>query len=106
MAEVLETMPKRKPRATRHPWDEWTDGKVRVIKRGEDFSGKVEPMRVRLYSVANDIDKKLEIVVDRGAEEITFQFRDKTPEDIAAEKAAAEKRAAKAAAKAAVETED
>lgn len=81
MAEVLETMPKRKPRATRHPWDEWADGKPRVIKQGEDFSGKLEPMRVRLYSVARDRGKKLEIVVDKDAGAISFQMLDKPAED-------------------------
>lgn len=89
MAEILKAMPKRKPRATRHPWGEWTDGQIRKIKRGEDFSGKLEAMRVRLYSVARDQGKKLEIDVDRDAETITFQMRDKTPAEIEAEAAAA-----------------
>jgi hypothetical protein len=38
-------------------------------------------MRVRLYSVARDQGKKLEIDVDRDAETITFQMIDKPAED-------------------------
>jgi len=81
MAEVLKAMPKRKPRARRHPWDEWTDGQVRKIKRGQDYAGTTEAMRVRLYSVARDSKKKLEIVVDREADEITFQMINQPAED-------------------------
>lgn len=76
MAELLKTMPQRKARATVHPWGEWTDGQVRKIKQGEDFSGKLEPMRVRLYSKARELGKKLEILVDRKDETITFQMLD------------------------------
>jgi hypothetical protein len=68
MAEVLKTMPKRKGRATLHPWGEWSDGQVRKIKQGEDYPGKTEAMRVRLYSKARELGKKLEIVVDRDAD--------------------------------------
>lgn len=81
MATKLSAMPERKARATTHPWGEWTDGSVWKIKQGEDFAGKVEPMRVRLYSKARELGKKLEIVVDRDAATITFQMVDQPTED-------------------------
>jgi hypothetical protein len=81
MATRLKEMPARKGRASLHPWKDWTDGSVWKIKQGEDFSGKLEPMRVRLYSKARELGKKLEIVVDRDAETITFQMVDQPSED-------------------------
>jgi hypothetical protein len=81
MAKVLDEMPQRSPRATRHPWDEWSDGQVRVIARGTDFKSKLEAMRTRLYAVARAKDKKLEIVVNREEETITFQMLPKPTED-------------------------
>jgi hypothetical protein len=73
MATKLAEMPAKR---RVHPWEEWTDGSVWLIKRHEDFPGKVESLRVRLYSKARELGKALDILVDKKAETITFRFYD------------------------------
>lgn len=75
MATKLAAMPKKR---RGHPWDEWTDGSAWRIRKGEDFQGQVESMRVRLYGKAREIGKELSIQVDKEAETITFQFNPKS----------------------------
>lgn len=71
MATKLAAMPVKR---RGHPWDEWSDGSAWSIKRGEDFPGQLESMRVRLYSKAKELGKNLEIMVDKEAETIAFRM--------------------------------
>lgn len=49
---VLDDFPEAGP-APRHPWDTWTDGRPRVIRRGRHFDAETtEGMRATLYSYA------------------------------------------------------
>jgi hypothetical protein len=76
MAQKLNAMPKRRGRASVHPWDQWADGSVWKITQGEDFPGAVESMRTQLYGKARRLDKNLELVVE--GESISFRM---TPKD-------------------------
>jgi len=33
----------------RYPWDEWLDGKTRILTRGEDFDSSVAAVRNSIY---------------------------------------------------------
>jgi len=43
MARTLDTFPAL-PSQARHAWDEWLDGRVWRLARGEDFSGKAKTL--------------------------------------------------------------
>jgi hypothetical protein len=47
MAEIVEDAVWGSPRRSvgRYPWEEWCDGKTRVLTRGEDFSCTVKSMQ-------------------------------------------------------------
>lgn len=81
MAQKLDAMPKRRGRATVHPWGEWSDGSVWVITQGEDFYGALESMRTQLYGRARDMDKTVELVIDKEKSTITFTMKPKPAED-------------------------
>lgn len=74
MAQKLDAMPKRRGRATVHPWKDWADGSVWKVKQGEDFGAELESFRTQLYGKARDLGKKLLIDVDKDDQSITFQF--------------------------------
>lgn len=78
MAIRLDTMPKRRGRASVHPWDEWADGSAWKITQGEDFTGDLESMRTQLYGKARTLEKTVELVVDKDEKTITFQMKPKT----------------------------
>jgi hypothetical protein len=78
MAEKLADMPSKRGRAQKHPWDEWADGSVWKITKDQDFSGAVESMRTQLYGKARQLNKELEILVDKAAGTITFRMTDKS----------------------------
>ena len=77
MAQKLDAMPKRRGRATVHPWHEWADGSVWKIKQGEDFQGDLESMRTQLYGKARTLQKVVELVVDKDDQTITFTMKPK-----------------------------
>lgn len=62
MAIILDTpLPKRTGghRKPIYPYDEWLDGKVRIIRRGEDFKATVPSVRSSLSGEATNRGLKL-----------------------------------------------
>src|SRR5205807_7216274 len=61
----------------RYPWDEWTDGSIWEIERGEDYDVATENMRVNLHMRAKQDVKKLRSTIIRPSplrEGLRFQF--------------------------------
>lgn len=54
MAERIEEFPaEQRPPTRRYPWDQWTDGSVWKLVRGEDFDQEIDQFRNRLYPQAH-----------------------------------------------------
>lgn len=81
MAEKLAAMPKKRGRATVHPWDDWADGSVWKIKKDEDFFGDLESMRTQLYGKARSLGKIVEVMPDKTEQSITFRMQDKPADE-------------------------
>ena len=76
MARRLEQFPAQGggPRR-RYPWDEWSDGGVWEITRGEDYDVPTENMRVNLHTRADATGKKVKTQkVTTNGEALIFQF--------------------------------
>jgi hypothetical protein len=53
MAETITHFPESQRRPTRrYPWDDWTDGQIWKLVRGEDFDAEADQFRNRLYTQA------------------------------------------------------
>jgi hypothetical protein len=63
VARILDTFPKDDSRTAAHPWDEWMDGRVRELKRGEDFKGSAINFRQNAYKQARQRGKHLRSLV-------------------------------------------
>ena len=48
MAKIVETIPGRQY----YPWEEWFDGKARLLEHGVDFTCEPEGMRSATYGAA------------------------------------------------------
>ena len=49
----------RRTNGQRYPWEQWLDGQIWELTRGEDFSSKPETFRRSVYLAAERIDKKV-----------------------------------------------
>src|SRR3954470_19251585 len=80
MAQRLDQTP---PWVHRYPWDEWTDGSVWEIRRGEDYDVATENMRVNLHMKAEALLRKVRTkkVADKNGEALVFQFFDPEAEE-------------------------
>lgn len=58
----------------RYPWAEWTDGKIRELKHGEDFQCKPSTMAtmVRGYAKKNGLTAR--VCARRGENKVVIQF--------------------------------
>jgi hypothetical protein len=74
MARTLKRFdfPERHAANSRYPWDQWLDGQIWQITRGEDFDISTESMRVRLYPAAKARGGSIRTNVKGST--ITFQF--------------------------------
>lgn len=80
MAEKVDHLPEldRRP-ARRYPWEDWMDGDVWKLRRGEDFDVEADVFRNRLYSVSAKKGKKVATRkrVEDGTEILLVQFFDR-----------------------------
>jgi len=53
MAHKVENLGTIRSGGSKYPWDEWLDGGVWAIKRGEDFDVSVATFRSTAYTTAN-----------------------------------------------------
>lgn len=67
----------RKRKSWVYPWDEWTDGRTRVAKRGVDFTTTPEAFRNTLYAAG--WRRRLSVVTRIYRDEVTFRFEPKAP---------------------------
>lgn len=60
----------------KYPWDEWTDGSVWEIRRGDDYDVATENMRVNLHMKADALSRKVRTSKVRlnDGEGLVFQF--------------------------------
>jgi len=72
MSRILDEMPARKTTRARYPWDEWTDGRVWEITRGQDFTVSAINMSRMLYTRARMYSGRFAVTLDGDV--ITFQF--------------------------------
>lgn len=77
MAKRLDEFPKPPAGGKRkYPWDEWADGSVWEIRRGEDYDVTTENMRVNLHMKAETLFCKARThrIKDDQGEGLVFQF--------------------------------
>jgi hypothetical protein len=75
MAEVLDTFNFTRSNDDGFPWDEWTNGQIWRIKRGEDFTTSVDAMRQRIRRKEKDLKAvKMVKTALAGEDAIVFQF--------------------------------
>ena len=77
MAERLEETDVKKAQG-HYPWDEWTDGSIWRVRKGEDYDAY--SLRTYLYSKAQELDMNVWTKADNDdqGESIIFQFATKT----------------------------
>ncbi len=64
MAHKVENIGKMRSGCSKYPWEEWFDGSVWAIKRGEDFDVSVATFRSMAYTTASRRHLKLTSRVD------------------------------------------
>ena len=52
MSQVINQFPGQPGRPPIYPWDEWCDGQVRRLFRGEDFNSDPKSFRVLVHRTA------------------------------------------------------
>jgi len=52
MSQVIKTFPGVPGRPPVYPWDEWSDGRVWRLTRGEDFNSDPKSFRVLVHRTA------------------------------------------------------
>jgi hypothetical protein len=87
MARRVETFPDR-PSQSRYPWDEWLDGSVWELVRGEDFKGKPATFRSMAIDQAKKRNGKVRTRLLRGtdrkaADRLYVQFEQDGHEGVA-----------------------
>lgn len=75
MAERLESFPVRVGPGgiPKHPWEEWLDGSVWRLTQGEDFTCKMQSLRVQANARATARGQRLRAVIDHEAHTLTMQ---------------------------------
>lgn len=73
--KIVEEFPPQ-GRTSDYPWDEWTDGKIRELVRGQHFKGAVKTMRQTATKHAQKANKsfKSRAVTKEGKELLYIQF--------------------------------
>jgi hypothetical protein len=56
--KILDAFPEEK-RRSKYDWDEWLDGKVRLLRRGEHYKTSTPTMRAVASSAAKKRDMRL-----------------------------------------------
>jgi hypothetical protein len=75
MARIVADFAQEKPVRGRHPtypWKEWTDGKARLLVRGEDYKAQDEGMRSYVHTYARR--NNLVVRTHLDAEGLLVQF--------------------------------
>lgn len=62
----------KRGRKPKYPWEEWVDGTLRTIKRGEDFDVQVFVMQSQLHTYAAKNGFKVE--TETSDDLLTFRF--------------------------------
>jgi hypothetical protein len=78
MARQLAQFPKAR-RQSKYPWDQWLDGSVWLLRKGEDYETTSPSMRAIATSAAKKEGKRLrtQITVDEdGIEALVIQVRE------------------------------
>lgn len=76
MAETLTSYEFSRKRASKYPWQQWTDGQVWVATEGTDFTVTPAMFRASLYRVARQYDVVVRTSIrDDGS--VVFQFAPK-----------------------------
>ncbi len=74
-ARVLPEFPDQR-RKGKYPWDEWLDGQVRLLRKGEQYSTETATMRAVASSAAKKAGKRLrsKVMTDEdGCEALVIQ---------------------------------
>lgn len=72
--KIVDSMPGRQ----RYPWDEWFDGKVRLLEKGVDFDCSLAGMRSAALSAAKKYG--IEIVARVRPEGVYIQSKGSKPQ--------------------------
>jgi hypothetical protein len=76
MAVELEQFPSG-ARATKYPWEQWMNGSVWKLRRGEDYEATTRSMRTFAHTKASSADMKVKtrtLTDDDGIECLIVQF--------------------------------
>lgn len=62
-----------------YPWDDWTDGSIWIIRRGDDYTCEQKAMKVGLYREAakRHLRVRMSSIMFGDQEALVFQFRRK-----------------------------
>lgn len=77
-AKVLAEFPDQK-RRSKYPWEEWLDGRVFLLRKGEQYNTGTETMRAVASSAAKKAGKKLRSKITKdedGCEALVIQAVD------------------------------
>lgn len=78
MAKQLDEFPKRQ-RQSKYPWDQWLDGHVWLLRKGEDYETTSPSMRAIATTAAKREGKRLQTRIaqdEDGTEALVIQVVD------------------------------
>jgi len=74
MSKVIESFVFSSRGVEKYPWDEWCDGKIRVLKMGVDFTVSLKAMRSVLGAGGKRSGLLCRTKGNKATGEITFQM--------------------------------
>ena len=81
MARVLDELPRRfrRPRAYKYDWETWTNGKIWLLRQGEDFDVSPRSFSAQAHGTAAKLGKKVtvrRVPQDDGVPALAVRFYD------------------------------
>lgn len=75
MAEIVDTMPNVAGRTPldSYPWDQWLDGNLWHLRRGEDYTVATTSLRTYIYKMTSTRGLVIDTVRDPDGDGITIQ---------------------------------
>lgn len=74
MGLIIDKIDLSKGRPPKYPWPDWTDGKPRRLKQGEDFDATLESFRTMVHRKARDLNLKAHTKINEADTSIQVQF--------------------------------
>lgn len=74
MSEVVKEFEGKRGRPPVYPWEDWMDGEIHKLYKGEDFNGEAKSFRVSAHRTAKSYGLKVHTEIVDDGEAILIEF--------------------------------